>query len=56
MSSNSGANAKASAGGEGANKDTTDGEASSERSAQAPMCLTSDEVNYLIFRYALSYR
>jgi hypothetical protein len=34
---------------EGTMKDT-EGEAS-ERSSEAPLCITSDEVNYLVFRY-----
>jgi hypothetical protein len=31
-------------------KDTEEGEAS-ERSSESPLCITSDEVNYLVFRY-----
>mmetsp|Transcript_7244 Transcript_7244/g.11093 ORF Transcript_7244/g.11093 Transcript_7244/m.11093 type:complete len:857 (+) Transcript_7244:48-2618(+) len=45
--SNSGASSRASAGGE--KKDG--GEDANERAEQPPMCFTSDEVNYLIFRY-----
>jgi hypothetical protein len=29
----------------------TEGEEASERSSEAPLCITSDEVNYLVFRY-----
>jgi hypothetical protein len=50
--SSSGSNAKDSNGGEGP-KNGAEGE-TSERSAQPTMCLTSDEVNYLIFRYAFN--
>ena len=46
--SNSGSSAKASAGGDGSKKD---GEGS-ERSSEPAMLLTSDEVNYLVYRYA----
>ena len=49
MSSNSGPNEKDPAGGEGFNKEAD--QEDSERSAQAAMCLTSDEVNYLVYRY-----
>ena len=53
--SNSGSNDKALASGEGSSRRDADGEMSSAGSTPPAMSLTSDEVNYLVFRYVSPY-
>jgi hypothetical protein len=53
--SNSGSNIKAPAGGDGGPNREAESEGSNEGSATPSMSLTSDEVNYLIFRYEKLY-